>query len=140
MLNQESNITEALSTGNMIHGRKGEALTQSSKGIHQWNADNDTTCGELVLNFNVNARMKGEGLVIDTFKNDTYSSFCSDDLSTEKMSKCIDEAFYYLNEEISNKADLIRSVLLGLVGTGLFNGEEACTYNSQQRAFELFNS
>jgi hypothetical protein len=98
----------------------GEAITQSSEGIHQWNADNDTACGELVLNFNVNARVKGEGVVIDTFKNGTLASFCSNDLSTEKLSKCMGEAFDYLSVKISHKAQLIRSLLLSLVGIVLF--------------------
>ena len=139
MFNQENEVIRNLPIGNMAHGIDGEALTQSSEGIHQWNADNDTACGELVLNFNVNATVKGEGVVIDTFKNGTYSSFCSDDLSTEKLSKCMGEAFDYLSVKIPHKAQLIRSLLLSLVGIILFNEEETCTSSCQERAFEMFD-
>jgi hypothetical protein len=138
MFNQENKVTKNLPIGNMAHGIDGEALTQSSEGIHQWDADNDTACGDLALNFNVNATKNGEGIIFETFKNDTYSAFFSDDRSTEKLSKCMNEAFDYLSAKIPHKAQLIRSILLSLVGIVLFNEEEACTSSSQERAFEMF--
>jgi len=135
----ENEITKNLPVGNMAHGIDGVALTQSSEGIHKFNPDCDTCCGELVLNFNVNAVIVDGNIVIEMYKNETYIYFCSDDFSIEAVSKCIDEALDYLSVKLPHKAALIRSILLSLVGIVMFNEEEACTSSSQERAFEMFD-
>jgi len=134
----ENEITKNLPVGNMVHGIDGEALTQSSEGIHKFNPDCDTCCGELVLNFNVNAVIVNGNIVIEMYKKNIYICFCNDDFSIGALSKCMDEALDYLSVKLSHKAALIRSILLSLVGIVMFNEEEACTSSSQERAFEMF--
>ena len=134
----ENEITKNLPVGNMAHGIDGVTLTQSSEGIHKFNPDSDTCCGELLLNFNINAVILNGNIVIEMYKNETYIYFCSDDFSIGAVSKCMDEALDYLSVKLSHVAALIRSILLSLVGIVLFNEEEACTLSCQQRAFEMF--